>query len=163
MRSNYFHDSSPVQSSLVQSSPVNKDTRPQMHVCIFKEFWNKSSQAMVFNSPRLISFMEMKLENIHSAPYHPVSNWAMERFVRPSRRDERSLQYYLDSFLLLCQTVPLKTIGQASFSPFLSRSLQTSFALLKPDVEGTSSHTKSVSMTSIRRREPCGWTEQSNR
>ena len=97
------------------------------------------------NEPQFTSedFAAMKgngVKHIRSAPYHPASNGAVERFIRTfkqamkaGRNDGWSIQ--LENFLLSYRTTPHTTTNTSPSSLFLGRSIRTRLDLIQPNIE----------------------------
>ena len=84
------------------------------------------------------------MKHIRSAPYHPSSNGAAERFVQTFKRamkmsDFPSLPFeqQLMNFLLIYRSTPHATTNVAPCTLFLNRSLKTRMDLLRPDIGST--------------------------
>lgn len=82
------------------------------------------------------------VRHILSAPYHPSSNGAAERFVqtfkqamKASNTESHSVAYRLANFHLTYRSTPHSTTNVAPCSLFLQRELRTRFHLLLPDCE----------------------------
>ncbi len=82
------------------------------------------------------------MKHIRSAPYHPSSNGAAERFVqafkramKASDRSNTSFNHRLNSFPLSYRSTPHSTTNVTPCSLFLGRQVQTRLTLLQPGVE----------------------------
>ena len=91
-----------------------------------------------FVSEEFRSFLRVNgIKHLQSAPYHPATNGAAERFVQTlkraivaKRKDSRSDKHKLASFLLKYRSTPHASTGVAPSELFLSRSLKTVLDLL---------------------------------
>jgi len=98
-----------------------------------------------FTSDEFKSFLKSNgVKHICSAPYHPSSNGAAERFVRTFKRamktaDHPDLSFHqqLMSFLLAYRTTPHSTTGVTPSSLFLYRTVRTRLDLLHPEIAET--------------------------
>ncbi len=96
-----------------------------------------------FASGEFAEFMKSNgVKHIRSAPYHPSSNGAAERFVqafkratKASDRSNTSLNHRLNSFLLSYRSTPHSTTNVTPCSLFLGRQVRTRLTLLHPGVE----------------------------
>ena len=99
------------------------------------------------NGPQFISdefsqFMRLNgIKHTRSAPYHPSSNGAVERFVRTFKqslkageKDGLSPQHRLASFLLTYRVTPHATTQVAPCTLFLGRNIRTRLDLVYPDI-----------------------------
>lgn len=84
------------------------------------------------------------VRHIWSAPYHPSSNGAAERFLQTFKRTLKVTQLHktpfqrrLMSFLVIYRTTPHATTNQTPCSLFLNHQVRTHLNLLHPDVEET--------------------------
>ena len=80
------------------------------------------------------------VQHILTAPYHPSSNSAAERFVRAfkeamHKNKGRSLHDQLMHFLLSYRVTPHATTGVAPCELFMGRHLRVALDLLRPDLE----------------------------
>ena len=95
-----------------------------------------------FSSKDFAVFMkENGVKHIKSAPYHPSSNGAAERFVQTFKsamkagsHENRTLPHLLENFLLTYRTSPHATTNQPPCILFLNRSLRTRLDLLRPNI-----------------------------
>ena len=79
------------------------------------------------------------IKHSRTAPYHPATNGAAERFVQTlkksikvGRGDRRSSQHKLASFLLTYRSTPHSVTGVAPCQLFLNRQIKTIWNLVKP-------------------------------
>ena len=101
-----------------------------------------SDNGLQFVSEEFRSFLRVNgIKHLQSAPYHPATNGAAERFVQTlkraivmGRKDSRSDKHKLASFLLKYRSTPHDSTGVAPSELFLGRSLKTVLDLLRPDV-----------------------------
>ena len=99
-----------------------------------------------FLTPNLFYFKSNGVKYIRSAPYHPSSNGAVERFIQTFKKairaggQEATFHQRLINFLLVYQMTPHTTTGVAPSVLFLQRDLRTRLHLLHSDV---SEHVKS--------------------
>ena len=98
------------------------------------------------NGPQFVSEVfvrfckEYGIKHIKSAPYHPATNGAVERFIQTFKiamkmNTHLSVSHRLDNFLLAYRTTPHVTTNAASASLFLNRHLRTRLTLLRPEVQ----------------------------
>ena len=105
-----------------------------------------------FSSSEFSNFIRSNgVKHIRSAPYHPSSNGAVERFIQAFIKkairaggQEATFHQRLMNFLLVYQTTPHTTTSVAPSVLFLQRDLTTRLHLLHPDV---SEHVKSQQAT----------------
>lgn len=96
-----------------------------------------------FTSSKFADFLlQNGVKHICSAPYHPSSNGAAERFVqtfktamKACKHDDRSLQQRLDNFLLTYRVTPHATSNEAPCALFLQCQVRTRLDLLRPAVD----------------------------
>ena len=81
------------------------------------------------------------IRHILTAPYHPASNGAIERFVQTFKQAMKagegngsSFQHRLQSFLMSYRSTPHATTGKSPASLFLGRPMRTRFDLMRPVV-----------------------------
>ena len=81
------------------------------------------------------------IRHILTAPYHPASNGAIERFVQTFKQAMKagegnglSVQHRLQSFLMSYRSTPHATTGKSPASLFLGRPMCTRFDLMRPMV-----------------------------
>lgn len=81
------------------------------------------------------------IRHIRTAPYHPASNGAIERFVQTFKQAMKagegnglSFQHRLQNFLMSYRSTPHATTGTSPASLFLGRPIRTRFDLLRPMV-----------------------------
>ena len=79
--------------------------------------------------------------HIRTAPYHPASIAAIERFVQTFKQAMKagegnglSFQHHLQSFLMSYRSTPHATTGKSPASLFLGRPIRTHFNLMRPMV-----------------------------
>ena len=79
------------------------------------------------------------IKHIHTAPYHPSSNRAVERLVQTFKQDTKvgeccglSLQHHLQSFLMSYRSTPHATTRQSPALIFLGCPIRTRCGLLCP-------------------------------
>ena len=90
-----------------------------------------------FTSSEFTSFLKRNgVKHIRSAPYHPSSNGAAERFVQAfkramkvSEKSNASFNHQLNNFLLSYQSTPHSTTNVAPCSLFIGRQVRTRLAL----------------------------------
>ena len=123
------------------------DTRKTIEV-LRKSFaaYGLPEQIVTDNGPQFISkeFCDFVryygIRHIKSAPYHPATNGAVERFIQTFKHamksnTDRTLSYRLASFLLAYRTTPHATTNEVPSVLFLNRTLKTRLTLLKPDIQ----------------------------
>ena len=83
------------------------------------------------------------IKHASSAPYHPGTNGCAERFVQTlkkailaGRKDRRSSQHKLASFLLHYRSTPHTITGVSPSTLLCNRQLKTILDLVKPDIAG---------------------------
>ena len=94
-----------------------------------------------FSSEEFQLFLKCNgIKHCRTAPYRPATNGAAERFVQTlkksimaGRRDKRSDQHKLSSFLLKYRSTPHAVTGVPPSTLFLNRHIKTVLDLLKPD------------------------------
>ena len=112
--------------------------------------WGIPQQIVTDNGPQFVSKMFQRftssnnIKHIKSSPYHPATNGLAERFVqtlkqalRVSRKDNRSLQHRLASFLMNYRNARHSTTETAPACLMMGRELRCRLHLLKPDLRGT--------------------------
>ena len=95
------------------------------------------------NGPQFVSeefrrfTREYGIKHIRSAPYHPATNGAAERFIQTFKiaNADRTISHRLANFLLAYRTTPHVTTNVEPCMLFLKRPLRTRFTLLRPDVQ----------------------------
>nr|XP_039253416.1 uncharacterized protein K02A2.6-like [Styela clava] len=94
-----------------------------------------------FSSHEFANFLKANgIKHKKSAPYHPASNGAAERFVQTFKRAMRSVNdankfdLHLDDFLLGYRNTPHCTTGEAPSVLFCKRRLRTILDLIKPNI-----------------------------
>ena len=107
-------------------------------------------QVVSDNGPQFIAdefatFMNSNgVKHIRSAPYHPASNGAVERFIQTFKQSMRAgnrgstnltLHHRIANFLLTYRSTPHATTNQSPASLFLQRQLRTRFSLITPSIE----------------------------
>ena len=107
-------------------------------------------QVVSDNGPQFIAdefatFMSSNgVKHIRSAPYHPASNGAVERFIQTFKQSMRAgdrgstnltLHHRIANFLLTYRSTPHATTNQSPASLFLQRQLRTRFSLITPSIE----------------------------
>ena len=96
-----------------------------------------------FTSQEFAMFMRNNgIKHIHSAPYHPSTNGAAERFVQTFKRAMKANQFHdvpfqhrLMNFLLAYRSTPHATTNESPCCLFLNRQIRTRLDLLHPDTE----------------------------
>ena len=114
--------------------------------CIFASF-GLPDQLVSDNGPQFTArefadFVSANdIRHIHTAPYHPASNGAIERFVQTFKQAMKagegnalSFQHRLQSFLMSYRSTPHATTGKSPASLFLGRPMYTRFDLMRPMV-----------------------------
>ena len=94
-----------------------------------------------FTSDWMASFVRRHgIRHIRVASYHPSSNGLVERAVRTVkerikavRRDDKSMEESLLTFLLNYRSTPLSTTGKTPANMLLGRNIRSKLALLIPD------------------------------
>ena len=116
-------------------------------ITVLRHTYGLPEQVVLDNGPQFSSkdfavFMkENGVKHIKSAPYHPFSNGAAERFVQTFKsamkagsHENRTLPHCLENFLLTYRTSPHATTNQPPCILFLNRSLRTRLDLLRPNI-----------------------------
>ena len=101
-----------------------------------------SDNGSQFTSDEFAEFLRANgVKHIRSAPYHPASNGAAERFVRTFKtamkaghQQKLSTHHRLENFLLTYRSTPHATTNQTPAALFLGRELRTRLDLLKPSI-----------------------------
>ena len=100
-----------------------------------------------FTSTEFADFLKQNgIKHIKSAPYHPSTNGAAERFVRTLKhalkcvRTDQDQHQQLMSFLLRYRITPHATTNTAPCELFMGRSLRTRLDLLRPNLEDSVLH-----------------------
>ena len=100
------------------------DNGPQFSSTEFSEFLSKNG-----------------VNHIKSAPYHPSSNGAVERFIQTFKKTMRSGEHqglpfdqYLASFLLTYRSTAHSTTNVPPCMLFLKQQIRTRLDLLRPDI-----------------------------
>ena len=96
-----------------------------------------------FTSEEFEAFMKGNgVKHTRSAPYHPASNGAVERFIqtfkqamKASDKESHTFSHRLANFLLTYRSTPHATTNRAPCTLFLQRQLRTRFSLLHPSTE----------------------------
>ena len=96
-----------------------------------------------FTSEEFEAFMKGNgVKHTRSAPYHPASNGAVERFIqtfkqamKASDKESHTFSHRLANFLLTYRSTPHATTNRAPCTLFLQRQLRTRFSLLHPSRE----------------------------
>ena len=96
-----------------------------------------------FPSKELQEFLQRNgVKSIFSAPFHPASNGAAERFVKTLKRGlKKSLGKYsklhrLHEFLLVYRSTPHSLTGQTPSEMLMGRRIRTRLDLVRPDMRG---------------------------
>ena len=92
--------------------------------------------------PNLQNFSNQEwVKHTKSAPYHPSSNGAVERFIQTFKKSMRSGKHqglpfdqYLSSFLLTYRSTAHSTTNAPPCMLFLKRQIRTRLSLLRPDI-----------------------------
>ena len=100
-----------------------------------------SDNGLQFSSEEFQLFLKFNgIKHCQTEPYRPETNGAAERFVQTltksimaGRRDKRSDQHKLSSFLLKYCSTPHSVTGVPTSTLFLNRHIKTVLDLLKPD------------------------------
>ena len=84
---------------------------------------------------------ENGIKHIRSAPYHPASNGAAERFVqtlknslKAAKANQQNVAHKLSNFLLSYRRTPNSTTMESPAKLFLGREIKSRLDLIKPDL-----------------------------
>ena len=96
-----------------------------------------------FPSKELQEFLQRNgVKSIFSAPFHPASNGAAERFVKTLKRGLKkssgkySKLHRLHEFLLVYRSTPHSLTGQTPSEMLMGRRIRTRLDLVRPDMRG---------------------------
>ena len=131
----------------IMTSTTTKATVDEL--CYIFARWGIPQQTVINNGPQFASEMFQRftssnnIKYIKSSPYYPANDLA-ERFVqtlkqalRLSRKDNRSLQHRLASFLMNYRNTRHSTTKTAPANLMMGGELRCQLHLLKPDLRGT--------------------------
>ena len=101
-----------------------------------------SNNGPQFSSAKFTEFLTKNgVKHIRSAPYHPSSNGAVERFIQTFKKSMRSgnhqglpFDQYLSSFLLTYRSTAHSTTHSPPCMLFLKRQIRTRLDLLRPNM-----------------------------
>ena len=101
-----------------------------------------------FTSDRFVEFLKLNgIKHSRSAPYHPATNGAAERFVQVLKKSLKNkpgsltVEHHLANFLLAYRSRPHTTTGVNPAELFLKRQQRTRLSMVKPYPE-TAMHQK---------------------